>query len=158
MSRLDSVIRRLQAQRACIGATLARAPAGPVLEIGLGNGRTYDHLREHAGDRDIWVIEREPAAHPDSMPPPERLLVGEAAATIEALAARLGPTVAVVHYDLGIGVPEEDGPTAAGVAAALPALLAPGALVAANCALPGFAEAGTPPEVPEGRYHVLSRA
>ena len=47
MSRLDSFIRRLQAQRACLdrAAELVRDLPGPVVEIGLGNGRTYDHLR-----------------------------------------------------------------------------------------------------------------
>ena len=40
MSRLDSVIRRLQAQRACLdrAVDLVRDLPGPVLELGLGNG------------------------------------------------------------------------------------------------------------------------
>ncbi|MGH6887075.1 MAG: class I SAM-dependent methyltransferase, partial [Geminicoccales bacterium] len=48
MSRLDSFIRRLEAQRACLDLAAARIAdlPGPVLELGLGNGRTYDHLRE----------------------------------------------------------------------------------------------------------------
>ena len=46
MSRLDSVIRRLRAQQACLerAAALIRGLPGPVFEWGLGNGRTYDHL------------------------------------------------------------------------------------------------------------------
>jgi hypothetical protein len=54
MSRLDSFIRRLEAQRACLGYAAAqiRAIAGPVLELGLGNGRTYDHLRELLPERE----------------------------------------------------------------------------------------------------------
>ena len=48
MSRLDSFIRRLEAQRACLALAAGRIGGlpGPVLELGLGNGRTYDHLRE----------------------------------------------------------------------------------------------------------------
>ena len=48
MSRLDSFIRRLEAQRACLdrAAALIAGIDGAVLELGLGNGRTYDHLRE----------------------------------------------------------------------------------------------------------------
>jgi hypothetical protein len=48
MSRLDSLIRRIRAQRACLNraADLIKGVPGPVLELGLGNGRTYDHLRE----------------------------------------------------------------------------------------------------------------
>ena len=70
MSRLDSFIRRLEAQRACLDHA-ARAIAGlpgPVLELGLGNGRTYDHLRELLPEREIFVFERQLAAHPASMP------------------------------------------------------------------------------------------
>ncbi len=60
MSRLDSFIRRLKAQRACLGlaAELIRDVPGPLLELGLGNGRTYDHLREIMPGREIYVFER----------------------------------------------------------------------------------------------------
>jgi hypothetical protein len=48
MSRLDSFIRRLTAQRDILNSIvdLVGETQGPVLEFGLGNGRTYDHLRE----------------------------------------------------------------------------------------------------------------
>ncbi len=67
MSRLDSVIRRLQAQRACLNkaAGLVGGLPGAVLELGLGNGRTFDHLREILPGREIFVLEREVAAHTD---------------------------------------------------------------------------------------------
>src|SRR4051812_41343381 len=45
MTRLDSAIRRLTAQRDLLNwAAQAIGPTGLVLELGLGNGRTYDHL------------------------------------------------------------------------------------------------------------------
>ena len=50
MSRLDSFIARMQAQRDCLNylkPVIAAVP-GPILEVGLGNGRTYDHLRTHS--------------------------------------------------------------------------------------------------------------
>ena len=55
MSRLDSFIRRLEAQRACLGEAvrLAKGIDGFVLELGLGNGRAYDHLREICPEREI---------------------------------------------------------------------------------------------------------
>ena len=70
MSRLDSFIRRLEAQRACLNqAALAIAALpGPVLELGLGNGRTYDHLRELLPGREIFVFEREPPVSPEFTP------------------------------------------------------------------------------------------
>ena len=71
MSRLDSFIRRLEAQRACLNraAALISGIDGTVLELGLGNGRTYDHLRELFPDREIYVCERRVAAHPACVPP-----------------------------------------------------------------------------------------
>ena len=88
MSRLDSFIRRLEAQRACLNraAELIRGIDGIVLELGLGNGRTYDHLRELFPDRDIYVCERRVAAHPDCVPPPERLILGDMRETLPAAA------------------------------------------------------------------------
>jgi len=74
VSRLDLVILRLQAQRACLnwakGAIAGQS--GIVLELGLGNGRTYDHLRKHFPEREIYVFERNVGPHPDSMPPDNR--------------------------------------------------------------------------------------
>ena len=66
MSRLDSAIRRLQAQRACLDLAIERISEldGPILELGLGNGRTFDHLREHTAGRQIYVFDRRIAAHP----------------------------------------------------------------------------------------------
>ena len=48
MSRLDSFIRRVTAQRDCLNrvAEIIEYHEGLILEMGLGNGRTYDHLRE----------------------------------------------------------------------------------------------------------------
>ena len=79
MSRLDSFIRRLQAQRACLemAAGLIDGVAGPVLEFGLGNGRTYDHLREVLPAREIYVFDRQIAAHPDCIPDDEHMFLGE---------------------------------------------------------------------------------
>ncbi|MCH8923260.1 MAG: hypothetical protein IIA67_08960, partial [Planctomycetes bacterium] len=70
MSRLDINIRRLEAQRACLNlaAEMIRDLPGPVFELGLGNGRTYDHLRAALPEREIFVFEREVAAHPDCIP------------------------------------------------------------------------------------------
>ena len=63
MSRLDSFIRRVSAQRDCLNAAadLIRDVPGPVLEFGLGNGRTYDHLRSLLPERTIFVFERQVA-------------------------------------------------------------------------------------------------
>ena len=105
MSRLDSFIRRLKAQRACLGeaARLVAGLAGPVLELGLGNGRTYDHLRELFPERHIFVCERHLAAHPNCIPPAEFLLLGDMRETLPQMRAQLGGRVALAHLDAGSG-------------------------------------------------------
>ena len=70
-----------------------------MLELGLGNGRTYDHLRELFPDRKIYVCERTVAAHPDCVPPPELLLLGDMRETLPAARQRLGGRVALAHLD-----------------------------------------------------------
>ena len=60
MSRLNSMMRRLAAQADGIEWSLdhIKDVPGDVLEMGLGNGRTYDHLRELIKDRRIFVMDR----------------------------------------------------------------------------------------------------
>ncbi len=154
MSRLDSVIRRLSAQRDCLGWAISHAPDGAVLDLGLGNGRTYHHLREIAPERDVYVIDRRMAAHPSSVPPDEFYLEGEAGPMVEALAGRIGRRVALAHYDLGNGVPENDVPLAKEIAALLPKVLCDGALIVANAELDGFEQLPTPEGVAKGRYFI----
>ncbi len=154
MSRLDSVIRRLVAQRDCLGDAMARAPGGALLEIGLGNGRTYHHLREIAPDRPIWVIDRSMNAHPDSAPDAAMYLEGDAGAMLDALFERIGRGVALAHYDLGIGVPEEDVPLRASLGQRIRRLLVPGGFLVANGAFEGMISEPLPETVTQGRYFI----
>ena len=105
MSRLDSFIRRLEAQRAClqVAADMVGGLDGEVLELGLGNGRTYDHLRKLFPHRNIYVCERAVAAHPDCVPPPQFLLLGDMRETLPAVRARLADRVVLAHLDPGNG-------------------------------------------------------
>ena len=161
MSRLDSFIRRLEAQRACLNhaAELVRDLHGEVLELGLGNGRTYDHLRTLFPDRDIFVCERQVAAHPDCVPPPERLILGDMRATLPAMRGRFGGRVALAHFDAGSG----DAPANLALAAALmPSvvpLLCPGAVLVTDPPVdaPELAPLPLPDGVAPGRYHLYRR-
>lgn len=105
MSRLDSFLRRLEAQRACLdlAAYLVRDLDGEVLELGLGNGRTYDHIREVLPDREIYVCERIVAAHPDCVPPNRFLLLGDMRETLRSARSSLLGRVALAHLDAGNG-------------------------------------------------------
>ena len=161
MSRLDSVIRRLRAQRACLrcAAEMIRDLPGPVLELGLGNGRTYDHLRETLPDREIFVFEREVAADPDCLPDAAHLLLGDIHQTLPAAVARFGPSVALVHSDLGTGDAEMNRRLAGFLAARLPGLLRPGGVVISDqdMSLAGAEALPLPEGVSPGRYF-MSRA
>ncbi len=166
MSRLDSFIRRLEAQRACLdhaAAAIAERP-GPVFELGLGNGRTYDHLRSRLSDpQDRWpifVFERKVAAHPDCIPPKDRLYLGEFQETLPRAAQDFLGQVVLVHADMGSGDAEANARLAAFVSQALRPALAPGALVLSDQALTmtDATTAPLPAAVPEGRYHLYRTA
>jgi hypothetical protein len=103
MSRLDLFIDRMVSQRACLDAAITQTAAlsGPVFELGLGNGRTYHHLRERVEGRDIYVFERALAAHPDSTPSQDRVILGDVNETLVQALARFGATASLIHADLG---------------------------------------------------------
>ena len=150
MSRLDSFIRRLEAQRACLdGAVEAvRALPGPALEIGLGNGRTYDHLRARLGpNRAIFALDRQLAAHSDCIPDHKHLILGEFRDSLPELARRLGPVAALVHADTGSGDAAASQAQAQWIAAAIDAVLAPGGVVVSDQDMSGQGgtERGQPP-------------
>lgn len=158
MSRLDSIIRRLEAQRACLDAAadLIGDDPGPVLEIGLGNGRTYDHLREILPDRAIYAFDRQVAAHPDCVPDDSHLFLGDIAYTVPVAVRRLGATARLVHVDIGSGDEAESRARGAWLAAALPPLLAPGAVLLSDqpMANPAWEPLDLPDGVAPGRYHM----
>lgn len=137
MSRLDSFIRRLEAQRACIdhAAAAIGEQGGMVLELGLGNGRTFDHLRERLPKHEIVVFEREVRAHPDCIPDEDHLVLGAIEDTLPAFAERHPRETIFVHSDIGTGDAERNRALAAWLARTLPPLLRPGAWIAADQAL-----------------------
>ena len=161
MSRLDSFIRRLQAQRACLdeAISLSRHVRGAALELGLGNGRTYDHLRERLAGRGrtIYALDRQLAAHPDCVP--AELILGDFRETLPPLASRVGRSVALVHADTGSG----DEAASRAQALALPALLDPllvdGAIVVSDQDMaPGWEALPLPDGVAPGRYFIWRRS
>jgi hypothetical protein len=161
MTRLDSAIRRLTVQRDLLDWASQRiAPTGIVLEIGLGNGRTYDHLRARLPDREIYVFERAPAAHPSCMPPVRYLVEGDIFETLPAFTAQFGPgAAALIHIDIGSGDEEANRTLARRVAPLLEALLQPGGLLLGDRAfeMPGSTDISSEVGVPEGRYFVYRR-
>jgi S-adenosyl-L-methionine methyltransferase len=162
VSRLDSFIRRLEAQRACLdraAALIAQVP-GPVLELGLGNGRSFDHLREILPGRDIFVFERLVAAHPGCIPAPDRLILGDLRETLPLAFQRFAASAALAHLDVGTGEVGASRQLAAALAPSLAPLLRPGAIVVSEppLAVPGWAALPVPEGVRVGRYHLYAVA
>jgi hypothetical protein len=158
MSRLESFIRRLEAQRDCLAlaASLIADVPGPVLELGLGNGRTFDHLRQLLPGREIFVFDRRISAHADCVPDGRHLLLGELAETLPGALSRIGAPAALAHCDLGSGDAVRDRALAVAVGPALAPLLAPGAIVVGDqdYGVAGWRPLAPPPSVASGRYFI----
>lgn len=154
MSRLESMRRRLSAQIDGLNwaAQTIEGLEGDVLELGLGNGRTYDHLREKLPDRRIWVIDRVLQPHPSCMPPPENFMKGEAEDMLAVLAEQ-GQKMALAHYDFGYGVKDKDVAEGARLSPLIAALIVPGGLVVSQQPLVGFKQISGPGHIDPDRYH-----
>ena len=153
MSRLDSMLRRLSAQRDGLNwaADQVAGVAGDVLDLGLGNGRTYDHIREILPQRRIWVIDRVLQCHPSCEPPEADFLMGEAAPMLAELGKR-SDGIALAHYDLGRGIKEEDVAEAAKLSEDLAKVMVPGGMIVSGQPLVGFEQVTGPESIAPDRY------
>lgn len=161
MSRLDSFIRRLCAQRACLdmAAALIADEPGPVIELGLGNGRTFDHVRELMPDREVFVFERRVAAHPACVPDDDHLILGDVFETLPRALARIGRPAVLAHADVGTGDDAGNARIAAFLAENLPPQMAGRALIVADQRIdpPGWRSHPLPEGVAPDRYYVYRR-
>ena len=153
MSRLESFRRRLTAQIDGINWAIEQSKdiKGDILEMGLGNGRTYDHLRENT-DRRIWVIDRILQCHPSCVPPEADFLKGEADAMLERLATE-GAQIAFAHYDFGFGVKEKDVEEGGRLSPRIKAVMVPGGMIVSQQPMVGFTRIQGPETIIGDRYH-----
>jgi hypothetical protein len=128
-----------------------RETPGDVLELGLGNGRTYDHLREKLPERRIWVIDRVLQPHPSCIPPEQDFLQGEADDMLRAMAEK-GAQMALAHYDFGFGVKELDVEEGARLSPLIDAVMMRGGLVVSQQPLVGFDQISGPDTIDPERY------
>jgi len=158
-SRLDLFIDRMVSQRACLGWAAAHAPVGPVFELGLGNGRTYDHLRGLLPGREIFVFERSVASHPDSTPPDEALILGDVRETLPQTLTRRGADAALVHADLGGHDRAKNDAFARFVSPLIEPLMAPGGLMVSSDRMyfEGMVELPLPEGAVDGRCFIYRR-
>jgi hypothetical protein len=145
-------------QRDCLtyAAGLVASVDGVVLELGLGNGRTFDHLRGLLPERDIYVFERCVQAHPDCVPGPDRLILGDVREELARLRPRFAGGAALAHVDLATGDARSSDRLFAEIGELLVPLMRPGGIVVSERELRGTAWATVPlPEgVPPGRYWI----
>ncbi|MEE8479912.1 MAG: class I SAM-dependent methyltransferase [Desulfobacterales bacterium] len=156
MSKLDSFIRRMTAQRDCLNhaANLITHVPGPVFELGLGNGRTYDHLRQLFPDRDVYVFDRMIGDFTSCIPPENRLFLGEISDTLLCAEKNFLKTIAMVHYDLGLYRDKAITNRAATVARLLIPLVTAGGVIVSNhkMSVENWVQLPEPPGVKQGRY------
>ena len=158
MSRLESFIRRMSAQRDILDDLAGRLDGTPgwILEFGLGSGRTYDHLRHRFPGRRIVVFEDAVLDGATPRPAPDDFVVGDIRDTA---AGWPDGCAALVHADIESGDAARD----AGLLHWLPSLVArllvPGGFAASGCPLPhpALAPRPLPPGIAADRYHVLRR-
>ncbi len=146
MSRLDSFIRRLTAQRDIlnmIAHDLGIPSEGAILEIGLGSGRTYSHLCKLFPDRRVIAFDRAMNAHQG--PNEDDMILGEIAETARAFR---GQNAALVHADIATAFPEVDAETLTWLPELAGDLLAVGGICASG--LPLDDDRLRPLDIPEG--------
>lgn len=161
MSRLDVFIDRMVSQRASLDFAIAETAsmAGPVFELGLGNGRTFHHMREKIEGRNIFVFERAVASHPDSTPDDAFLILGEVTETLPQALQRFGPTASLIHADLGGHNLEKNDLFARKISPVIQPLLAEGGLMVSSDRMyfDGLEELPLAPGAVEGRCFIYRR-
>ena len=161
MSRLDSFIRRITAQRDIINFVIGEISSveGPILELGLGNGRTYDHLREKLPDREIFVFDRAILANPQSVPDGDHMVLGEIRETLSFCGPRVKGKAALIHCDLGSGDPTTDLATCSWISPLIMERTVKGEIVASGLALElsGFEMLVLPEGIQKKRYFIYRK-
>ncbi|MDS7598008.1 class I SAM-dependent methyltransferase [Agrobacterium tumefaciens] len=159
MSRLDSFIRRLTAQRDILNHVhrdLELPSDGAIMEVGLGNGRTFNHLRELFPERRIIAFDRAMGAHASSVPAAEDLVIGEISETAPAY---VGFEAALVHADIGTGYPEKDALTLTWLPQLTAGMLGAGGIAISGLPLEHAAlePLSVPDTVPTDRYFLYRK-
>lgn len=158
MSRLDVLIKRMSAQRECLNYTIELlkrdGQEGIVVELGLGSGRTYDHLRENLPEREIFVFDYKVECHPNCTPPANMTILGEIQKSLPSFAEAHSARAAFIHCDIGTKDRDRDRKLYLEITPSLQRLARPGAYIASDRELsfPGLEELGVPTAPGEWPY------
>ena len=160
MSRLESFIRRMTAQKDCLDYAISKIKneKGIVLELGLGNGRTYDHLRESLSDHNIYAFDRQIGAHPSCIPADNFLIMGDIFETLPKFVQSNQGKASLIHTDIGTGDAENNKQISQFLSPLLKDLLMPSGLVLSDQELDGLSRLETPESVPKDRYFMYGKS
>jgi S-adenosyl-L-methionine methyltransferase len=161
LSMLDRFHYRLKSQHACFAwvfEQMADMP-GPVFELGLGKGRTYDHLRRNQPGREIYVFERDVRPIEGCLPPDPYLVRGDIEVNLPVYVKRFEGKVALVHSDVGDISLEHNQMMRELVPRIAPPALMPGGFLLSdlNLEVPGFVQLPLPPDAVPGRYYIYRK-
>ena len=134
MSRLEDLTHRFLTQRAALdlGVELIADIDGIIVELGLGKGRTFDHLRERLSGRTIYVFDHELSCEPEYAPAPEYRMFGNITETLPAFCERFSGQAALIHSDVGTRDREHDQPLVDCIATQLETLITAGGVIVSD--------------------------
>lgn len=162
MSRLDSFIRRMTAQRECLNLVAEHLSntSGAILEFGLGNGRTYDHLRTLFDTNDIYVFDRQVNAHQDCIPDDAHMILGDVLETLKSAEKHIGRKAKLAHLDIGTGDKSASMSLAEQMSDDVDDLLLSGGYIASDQPInrENWIAQPLPEDVAPGRYHIYKKA
>ena len=162
MSRLEDLTHRFLTQQASLnlGVELIAEVDGIVVELGLGKGRSFDHLRERLPGRVIYVFDHELSCEPEYAPDPEYWMFGEITKTLPAFCERFAGQAALVHSDIGTRHREQDQPLANFIANQLQTLMSAGGVVVSDRPMESTAWSILPrlPEMDQFPYFMYRQA
>ena len=161
-TRLEKTLYRLQAQHACFAWAFEQIgdTPGVVFELGLGLGRTYNHMRHRLPDRRILAFDRKIGSYPDCTPDEKDIVLGELADTLPLAAQQYRGQVILAHTDIGSFDREQNRQLAQMMSANLSPALAPGALVMSDLplAVPDTEQLPLPDGARADCYYLYRRA
>jgi hypothetical protein len=161
VSRLERHRNRIEAQLACLDEAirLIAGRPGPVVELGLGKGRSYDHLVERLPGRRVWAFDRKLTCDPAIVRDHGLLVLGDFRDTLATAVERIGERAILIHADFGSEQPDRDAELARFLGPALEPVLARGGILVSDRALE-LADAAPlplPAGIPAGRYFMVER-
>jgi hypothetical protein len=158
VSRLDRNLIRLRAQKHFLerAAELVAQVPGPVLEIGLGSGRTYDHLRHCLPNRPIYVFDTEPPGASAVAPAAKHFVLGDIQDTLPGARDWLPGPAALIHSDVGSHDQRANLRLNEFIAGWLPELMSPRGIFVCNTPIPRLQRLEDGPGDLKDAYHMYS--